>query len=325
MTRLVSILGLAAAVLAPLASPASERRHGRVVAVAHEQAAMVAVPAGVFTMGPNEDELRELLLACHEELDQGDYLCTEDWYGNFRLSARPVYVDAFAIDRYEVKVDEFRACAAAGVCDTAALVAGDERHLRAGWPMVNVTWQDAVDYCEYAGKRLPTEAEWEKAARGGRGYRWPWGDHDREDGSNHGKGDSVAMLYTHGILPRTHQARLAVEFVPDDSDGHLYAARPGAMRWSDGIYGAYDLAGNVAEWVQDYYSFEGYEDLPLFNPVRDRPDRRGTALRAMRGGSWAEPRFYGRTYHRHAGLARERSPWVGFRCARSLAQGPGAE
>lgn len=314
---LVSLLGLLPSfgLLIGLAQ-AAERRQGRIETVVHEPPDMAVVPAGTFTMGPSDEELRDLLLACHQELDQGDYLCTEDWYGNFKLVATEVYVDAFAMDRHEVRVEEFRACVAAGACDVAALVAGDERYLRKGWPMVNVTWQDAVDYCTWAGKRLPTEAEWEKAARGTSGRRWPWGNHDRDDGSNHGKGESTAILHTHQTLPR--QGASVLEFAPDDGDGYSYAAPPGALRWSGGPYGTYDMAGNVAEWVYDYFSFEGYKGLSRDNPVRRVPDGRFATIRAMRGGSWAEPRFFGRTYHRHAGLASERSPWVGFRCAATL-------
>ena len=304
----------------------SERRAGRIVTVAHTPSDMVTVPSGTFTMGPDTKELEDLAAACRAQLGRADIFCSEDFSGNyivknFYLVARKVHLDAFAIDRYEVTGAQYRACVAAGHCDVGPLVDGDRRYIRDEWPVSNVTWQDAASYCAWVGKRLPTEAEWEKAARGPKAFRWPWGNHKRKDGSNHGKGESQAMQYTHAsvaLAQQQHPIAFPREYAPDDSDGHKYAAAPGAMRWSDGPYGAFDMAGNVAEWVYDYYHSDGYDGLAAVNPVREVPDPSAVGARTIRGGSWAEPRFYGRTYYRLPAAPDNRSPSIGFRCARSL-------
>lgn len=316
--------GLWLVLLALLCAPATassdlatSRRAGRIERVEHPASDMVVVPAGPFWMGHTDDEMLDYLLDCQRELGAGDYYCENDWLSIAVLTERQVDVDAFAIDRYEVTVAAYRACVAAGACDIAALVEGDERHLRDELPMVNVTWDDAAAFCAYAGKRLPTEAEWEKAARGTERARWPWGDHDREDGSNHGAGESAAVLYTHGLLPRNNTSLVDFEFTPYAGDGFAAAAPVGSFPWGQSPYGAYDMAGNVSEWVIDYFSFEGYEGLDPFNPVRDVHDGR-VSSRVARGGSWNQPRFYGLTYHREPALAHTRAAWRGFRCARGL-------
>src|SRR5512134_3264010 len=95
--------------------------------------------------------------------------------------AREVYVSPFLIDRREVTAAEYRRCVLAGSCDLTPLVAGDRRFIRDDLPVVNVTWFDAVSFCGWQGKRLPTEAEWEKAARGDDARRWPWGMADGDE------------------------------------------------------------------------------------------------------------------------------------------------
>lgn len=291
-------------------------RAGRVVRVEYRPSDMVTVPAGPFYMGMTRAERSNFMESCHNQLGVSSYICEEDWFGVSNLTDREVDLDAFAIDRYEVTVAQYRECAAAGGCDIAALVAGDERYLSDELPMVNVTWHDAVAYCSWAGKRLPSEAEWEKAARGVNRWRWPWGNHDRADGSNHGTVESEAIVRTHGLVPRTPASRPIAEFIADDSDGHMYAAPPGTLLWGEGPYGTYDMAGNVSEWVYDYYSLEGYDDLPEQNPVRSEPIRSG--YRVERGGSWGEPKLHGRTYFHRPARPERRQPTLGFRCARSL-------
>ncbi len=295
--------------------PSSPRR-GRIDTVVHLPSKMVVVNAGSFHMGISEDELDELLVACQSELGVAGHSCADDV--NRSSHQREVELDRYEIDRHEITAREYRSCVAAGACSVAALVAGDERYVRDDWPMVNVTWQDAADYCGWVDKRLPTEAEWEKAARGTDGRRFPWGQSERSGSMNHGRSQSDAMLETHRQQIGPGQSQIVPDYAPDDQDGVLYLAAPGTLRWGDSPYGAYDMAGNVAEWVADYFSNEAYDGLPSYNPVRDVSDSESLDSRVLRGGSWMAPKFMARTYYRRGANPKHRRPWVGFRCARTL-------
>jgi sulfatase modifying factor 1 len=291
-------------------------RRGRIERVVHQLPDMAVVPAGPFRMGPDAAEVESLLRACQVQFGAASVACEEDH--NQKLGAREVYLDAYAIDRHEVTAAEYRRCVAAGRCSVAALVAGDERFVRDAWPMINVTWQDAADYCAFAGKRLPTEAEWEKAARGTASLRWPWGNQARVDGANHGRCESDVVMLSRRNLGGPVSGPPPLLFAPDDGDGHAGLAPPGSLRWGESPYGLHDMAGNAGEWVQDYLGPEGYDDLPTRNPVRSIPHAHSYGMRVVRGGSWMEPAFFGHTYYRRWEESNARSERIGFRCARSL-------
>ncbi len=312
-------------------------RHGRVVRIEHHLSEMVLVPAGTFKMGQSEDDAVDLARECAlTHVGTTQWVCdgeevraAMEWTAGNQLldqvGARDVYLDGFEIDRYEVTADQYRACVAAGGCDVAALVAGVEDNLRGDLPMVYVTWQDAADYCQYAGKRLPTEAEWEKAARGTDGRRWPWGNQERVDGANLGKNEALAIRRTdaQGWLTRGYQTQsgmpvtLPTAAIPDGADGALYSVAPGRMKWGEGPYGTFDQSGNVSEWVADYFTLDGYEGLPSVNPMRATPWSEAS-LRVVRGGSFTDWKYLGRTYFRFYGQPDTRLASRGFRCARDL-------
>jgi formylglycine-generating enzyme required for sulfatase activity len=303
---------------------------------------MVRVPAGTFIRGfpdNSPDETEAAIADCLKAVGAGGtFWCNQqvlvtwndpttlqqvNYYFPYinAIPQRQVFLPAFDIDRFEVTVSRYRRCVEAGACDIGPLLQGDQRyHLGPDYPVANVTWQDASDYCAFAGKRLPTEAEWEKAARGGDGRTWPWGNQGtRVDGGNHGRMDSDVLRRSRLIDWNRHWVDRMVDatwdLAPDDDDGALYAAPPGALRWSEGVYGTYDMAGNVAEWVSDYFSPGGYGDLPLDAPERKVPigaDHR----RVIRGGSWLDLALAGRTYARSAAAPGTRSPLIGIRCAR---------
>ena len=319
------------------------RRGGRVEVVTHKKSAMVRVPAGTFVMGfPDEKEGGEMAAEqarndCERAVGAGaNFWCAVWMVGRLypedeisllylipQTNAVPerddVFLPAYDIDRFEVTVAQYRRCVAAGACDSGALLQGDQRHHRKpSNPIVNVTWREATDYCTWGGKRLPTEAEWEKAARTTDGRRWPWGNQERADGGNFGRMEVESLRRTREMKSNRLSSsgdEASFELAPDAGDGAAYPVPPGTLRWSEGRYGTYDMAGNVAEWVLDYYSAGGYADLPRDAPVRRVPIDRDTR-RVVRGGSWLDLRLAGRTYARSAAPPTVRSPLIGFRCAR---------
>ena len=210
---------------------------------------MVLVPAGEFVMGSPEGE--------------GD----DDEHPQ-----RSVYLDAFYIDKYEVTNAEYRECVDAGYCDPPSENSSWTRDSYYGnpeydnYPVIYVTWDDAKAYCEWKGKRLPTEAEWEKAARGTDGWTYPWGN-SASDGS------------------KANTCDVNCEFEYKDSsvdDGYADTAPVGHYEAGKSPYGAYDMAGNVWEWVADWHDTDYYSKGPEGNP--QGPD--SGEYRVLRGGSW---------------------------------------
>ncbi len=326
---------LFATVLAASAMPASGGgRPGKAVRVEGDKRVEVFVPAGTFVMGVDEDDATSALAQCQfayfspNQVPRptsplgGGYtdFCSEYFVEMSRMPPRTVYLDAFSIDRDEVSVEDYRACVARGGCALDALVSGDERYIMDDGPMVNVTWDEAQTFCRWRGGRLPTEAEWERAARGDLGFDWPWGDLERPKDFNHGRPRANALR----DLER-QPTPVPIKFFgdPDDTDGFALLAPRASFPWGESPYGTRDQAGNVAEWTLDaHYTDEarrGYDTLPAINPVREGPT---SQTRVIRGGSWRQPMFVARTNLRDPFNtwyeANGRFSHVGFRCARSV-------
>ena len=199
-----------------------------------------------------------------------------------------VYLDEFWIDRSEVTNTQYAGCVAAGACAAEHPTLSFQRFDYyddpdfGNHPVIYVSWDEAQSFCRWAGKRLTTEAEWEKAARGWQRNLYPWGDTFEYANANAAgsRGDPVRVgSYPAGASP----------------------------------YGVQDMAGNVAEWVADWYGEDAYRQSPQANPAG--PEN-GTA-RVVRGGSWA---FYDpdvRATGRQPVLPESRTEAIGFRCASS--------
>jgi formylglycine-generating enzyme required for sulfatase activity len=234
-----------------------------------DNAEMVYVPAGEFTMGSDEG-------------------------GSDEQPVHTVYQDAFWIDKYEVTNAQYRACVEAGACDEPSDIAYYAANYYAQHPVVYVRWPQAEAYCQWAGKRLPTEAEWEKAARGTDGRTYPWG--NTFDGSKLNFCDKNCSFFWNDASV---------------DDGYAFTAPVGSYPAGVSPYGALDMAGNVWEWVADWYDPGYYSQSSGRNPHGP-----GSGVeRVLRGGSWSSTAPYVRGATRHWAYSVH-PDFVGFRCAR---------
>ncbi len=203
-----------------------------------------------------------------------------------------VTLDDLYIDQYEVTNARYAECVDAGMCDSPG---GSDYaiSLYADHPVVYVSWHDATAYCEWRGARLPTEAEWEKAARGGlEGMNYPWG--DEFDGQQANFCDS----------------NCGYDWKETDfDDGYTQNAPTGS--YAPNGFGLYDMAGNVWEWVSSQY--RGYP----YDATDGREELESDSSRVLRGGSWYHVGNYLRVADRFDVDPSFRYHFIGFRCARS--------
>ncbi len=236
---------------------------------------MLLIPAATFTMGSppgiGEDDERP---------------------------AHPVRLSAFEIDKTEVTVGQYWACVLARACaaPTADASQTEPHYLNNpafdNHPVINIPWQEAANYCNWRGQRLPTEAEWEMAAGwdAGRGAKllWPWGNDPGQADANVGDASAGESMMV-GAFPGDHSPN-----------------------------GALDMAGNVSEWVFDWYKVDYYSNADDTDPTGPTPRRGEGSGKVVRGGSFADPLEQARTANRHNREAIYGYATVGFRCAKSV-------
>jgi formylglycine-generating enzyme required for sulfatase activity/tetratricopeptide (TPR) repeat protein len=251
---------------------------------------MIHIPAGNFIQGLTDIQIDAAYQDCIEsELPQYvKALCRPRTSEKYRPN---VYLDEFYIDKHEVTNAQYSACAKARFCNphspmssnTRSSYFGDPRY--ADYPVIYVTWYNANTYCQWMGKRLPTEAEWEKAARGENGMLWPWG-----NSFSQGRAQ---------IRPGKME--------PDTSDTIRVGSYPGGAS----PYGAMDMVGNVTEWVADWYNKEYYDGAPTRNPEGPPSGEE----KVIRGGSWNSNAYSARPSARASAPPSKGYFDIGFRCA----------
>lgn len=255
--------------------------------------AMILVPASQFTMGSSGEEILAALVDCQRE--PGGQQCEAALFSD-EAPLRTITLSAYWLDRTEVTMEAYARCAATARCRPLPLSGRAERFAKPGYPASLVTWEEAREYCSFRGARLPTEAEFERAARGPVGRTYPWGNLYHSHAANHG--------------------RLAWD-ATDGSDGAVELAQVGSFPSGRTPEGFLDLAGNVGEWVADRYAPE-YVAGDVVDPQGPSAAVASPA-RVVRGGGYESAAPWLRGAARAAVEPTTRRPWIGFRCARSAA------
>jgi formylglycine-generating enzyme len=268
MSASIRLLILAVVLFVPCGPVAAER-----TVASTDASPMIVIPAGPFPMG----------------VPPGDRDGGRDEYPRHE-----VYLDAYAIDTYEVtngRYWDFVKATGHRIPQnprnpTRNLWEGDRiTESLADRPVVNVDWSDADAYCKWAGKRLPTEAEWEKAAKGNHDWRFPWGN----------------------VEPTAKHLNYSQQWI-----GEKTLMPVGSYEAGKSPYGLYDMAGNVWEWVNDWYDAHYYEKSPNKNP---KGPEKGTK-RVLRGSGWQNETPTVRIFTRVESDPTMRNESTGFRCAR---------
>ncbi|MGE5775257.1 MAG: formylglycine-generating enzyme family protein [Chloroflexota bacterium] len=273
----------------------------------------VYIPAGRFLMGSTRADIDTVMEACS--------YCLLEWFDH-EMPQHKVYLDAFWIDQTEVTNAMFAQFVAETGYQTDAerIGAGIDFRLStydwamtkgANWrhphgptsniddmenhPVVQMSGNDAEAYCTWAGRRLPTEAEWEKAARGTDGRSYPWGNEPPAG----------------NLLNFADRNLNANESDNSIDDGYVFTAPVGSYPDGASPYGVFDMAGNVWERVIDWYSDTYYANSPARNPAGPA----SSEYHIIRGGSWSRMARYVRTASRYRYRQLNRSSGLGFRCA----------
>ena len=288
-------------------------------------APMVLVPAGTFMMGSSETEVTQAIADCKTQLKMDEATC-RDWYSPEKPRHR-VTLNAFYLDQYEVSNSRFDAFVrATGHQTTAenegtakALVDGEWKDVggatwrqpeggetvfrsnRKDHPVVAVSWHDAEAYCRWAGKRLPTEAEFEYATRARTGTTYWWG--NGSPGSRR-----VANIADESAKRQFPKLTIMTGY----DDGYVRTAPVGSFEGNQ--FDLHDMIGNVWEWTADRYGADYYSKTPERNPTGPPSGE----YRVLRGGSWFSAPGDVRSATRYGDIPTLRGGDIGFRCAQDV-------
>lgn len=288
---------------------------------------MVLVRGGTFLMGSTVEEVERDVKEC--EKNGIDKSTCQGWYAAEQPSHQ-VTLNSYYLDTHEVANEAFQIFVDATGYRTTAENEGNARtYLKndqwmevegASWkypegkesvfasgrnkhPVVSVSWRDAKSYCEWAGKRLPTEAEWEYAARAGTRTKYWWG--NENPGSR--KVENMADESNRREFPGRPWA-----IMEGYDDGYVRTAPVGSFEANP--WGIFDMGGNVREWVQDWYAPDYYQNSPRENPKGPNAG----SERILRGGSWYYDPSSLRSTFRQLNFPAFRNANIGFRCAQDV-------
>jgi len=258
---------------------------------------MAYVPGGIYKMGSTDDEVSFAVQICNKFVQK----CRWEWFSD-QQPGHTVTLDSFWIDRTEVTNAQYTQCVSTGACNppwsarSFTRTSYYEDSAFADYPVMYTTWVDAEAYCSWAGAHLPTEAEWEYAARGPERWWYPWGD----------EFDGTQLNYCDHNCPITDWKDNRFDY------GYADTAPVGSFPSGESWCGALDMAGNVWGWVADWYGeYPADHQLNPAGPVDGD-------VKVLRGGSWdhepCEPLSAYRTWFHPSSTYSEWNVCPGFRC-----------
>ncbi|MBK8022730.1 MAG: SUMF1/EgtB/PvdO family nonheme iron enzyme [Chloroflexi bacterium] len=253
----------------------------------------VLVPVGSFTMGSSENDISVALNQCQASARM-QTICERSWFNETPASQQSID-QPFWMDRTEVSRAQYAECVVAGACSpapSAQFSTGDDQ------PITRVTWTQAAAYCAWRGGRLPTEAEWEYAARGPDGWLYPWGREVSAANANHCDMNCLSASWSNNI-------RLVH---PEHNDGYSVTAPVSAYASGASWVGALNMSGNVWEWTTSQNFGYPYDA----NDGRENAD--GFSARMIRGGSYVNGFVSMRTTDRDSRAMNYEGEELGFRC-----------